>query len=225
MVYIGIPAYDGKLHWATVKGLALLAQFCAKHNIGYALDVIPGDAFIGKARNMIAHRFLKSGFRDLLYIDADIGFDVEGAVKLCTAEPPIVMGLYRMKCPEPVRYPALMIDPPERFEGDPSLIGLHYGPAGFMRIRREVLEAMAVKWPDEWYKHDAGEKIHDFFPHGRFENQFIGEDIGFCNRAKECGFKIWAAQNVKLNHYGEGKWESEWALDIVNINDAERKAA
>lgn len=224
MIYIGIPTYDGKLHWTTSKGIAHTALWCGQNNVGIAVDVIPGDAFIGKARNLIAHRFLKSNFHDLVYIDADIGFDLAGVGALCRAAPPIVMGLYRMKCPEPVRYPALMTNPPERFDGDPSLIKMHYGPAGFMRIRREVLEAMKAKWPDEWYKDGKDEKMYDFFPHGRFGNDFIGEDLQFCNRAKQCGFDIWAAQNIKLEHYGEGKWESEWALDVLNLDEARAAA-
>lgn len=224
MLYIGVPSYDGKLHWSTAKGLAALGLFCGKHNIGYAVDVIPGDAFIGKARNLIAHRFLKSEFHELLYIDADIGFDVDGVKKLCLAKPPLVMGLYRMKCPDPVRYPALMTNPPERFEGDPSLIKLHYGPAGFMRVRREVFEAMKERWPDEYYIDGKDEKRYDFFPHGRFGQAFVGEDLKFCERAKACGFDIWAAQNIRLDHYGEGKWDSEWALDVLNIDEARAAA-
>jgi len=217
-LYVGIPAYDGKLHGATVGGIAQLAMLCGKNGIGFAVDVVPHDAFIGRARSLVAKRFLESGFRDLLYVDADIGFDAVGAVQVCQAKAEIVMGLYRMKEDGPnesqkLKFPALLSDPIERHPDDQGLIGVEYGPAGFMRVRREVFEAMKEKWPDEWFE-DANGRIHDFFPAGRVGNGFFGEDIAFCMRAKECGFKLWAAQGVGLKHFGEKSWGSRWQIDI-----------
>lgn len=220
MVYIGIPTYDHKLHWRTEKGLEEVEMYCAKNKIGFAVDVIPGDAFVGKARDVIAHRFLKSGFRDLFFIDADVGFDVEGFARICKAEPPIVMGLYQMKMKPPVRYPAMLFDPVERHASDRNLIKLQNGPAGFMRIRREVFDAMKAKWPEEYYINMGAERVHEFFPAGRVKNHWFGEDIQFCQRAQACGFDIWALQHVKLTHSGEYCWESEWAIDQAVVMEA-----
>lgn len=220
MVYIGIPTYDHKLHWRTEKGLEELEAYCLKNKIGFAVDVIPGDAFVGKARDVLAHRFLKSGFRDLLFIDADVGFDAHGAAALCKAEPPIVMGLYRQKTPPPARFPAMLFDPIERHPSDRGLVKLQNGPAGFMRIRREVFEAMKQKWPEEYYVNAGAEHIHEFFPCGRVGHHWFGEDIQFCQRAQECGFDIWAKQNIKLTHSGEFCWESEWAIDQLQVLEA-----
>jgi hypothetical protein len=220
MVYFGIPTYDSKLHWTTVAGLMETARACGEKKIGVAIDVIPGDAFIGKARNLIAHRFMKSNFRDLVFVDADVGFDLAGIEALCKAEPPIVMGLYRMKCPLPERYPALLYDPIVRHPSDRRLVKLQYGPAGFLRIRREVFEAMKAKWPDQYYVSEGEEMIYDFFPSGREVNHFTGEDLNFCIRSQVCGFDVWAMQDVKLTHSGESKWESRWAIDVLKIAEA-----
>lgn len=227
-LYVGIPSYDGKLHGATVGGIAQLGLLCGKHGIGFSVDIIPHDAFIGRARNLVAKRFLESGFRDLLYIDADIGFDAVGAVKVCQSPAEIVMGLYRMKEDGPnetqkLKFPAQLSNPLKRHPEDPSLIGIDYGPAGFMRVRREVFEAMQKKWPDEWYE-DANGRMHDFFPAGRTGNAFWGEDISFCMRAKECGFDIWAAQGIGLRHFGEKEWPSRWQIDILQ-EEQEKEAA
>ena len=222
MIFIAIPTYDHKIHWTCTTGIVQTAHYCAKEGIGFACDVIPGDAFIGKARNLLVHRFLKTEARDLIFIDADVGFNVEGIIKLCTTVPPIVMGLYQMKKPPPVRYPALLCDPIERHESDPSLVKLQYGPAGFMRIRREVFEAMIKEWPDDWYEYDGeeDEKVYDFFPHGRIGHDFAGEDINFCNRVKSLGFDIWAAQDIELTHSGENAWKSKWAIDVLKAEEA-----
>ena len=219
MVFIGIPTYDEKLHWKTTSGLINFARYCGEKKVGLAVDVIPGDAFISKARSLIAHRFLKSNFRDLVFIDADIGFNAFDVARLCKAEAPIVCGLYRMKKNE-VRYPALLFDPIVRNQQDPSLIKLQYGPTGFMRIRREVFEAMMKKWPNEYYVNVGEQKVYDFFPAGRDGINFTGEDINFCKRAQACGFDIWAMQNVEMEHVGEKSWDSNWSIDSLQIQEA-----
>jgi len=220
MLYIAIPTYNGQLHWTTVAGIAQIARVCGERKIGFAVDVIPGDAFVGKARNLLVHRFLKSGFRDLVFVDADVGFTAEGITKLCEAEPPLVMGLYRMKCPPPTRFPALLYDPVIRHPSNPDLVKLQYGPAGFMRVRREVFEAMQEKWPNEYYVNAGEESLFDYFPCGRVGNHFTGEDLNFCIRAEQCGFDVWAHQGIELKHTGEHCWESNWAIDQLQLAEA-----
>lgn len=211
-IFIGIPTYDGKLHHTTVKGLMQTALFCGQSQIGIALEVIPHDAFIGRARNLIAKRFLDSNFGDLLFVDADIGFGLREVVALGKMNADIVVGLYRMKT-EKMKYPAALFDPIERHPEDRNAFKLQYGPTGFMKIRRVVLETMMAKWPDEWYSDDNG-RIMDFFPHGRVGNHFIGEDIRFCQRAIECGFDVFAYQGLTFSHTGDMTWETTWQLDV-----------
>lgn len=220
MIYIGIPSYSSTLHANTVAGLLDLRHICAVNNIGFALDVIHHNAFVGHGRNQVVNRFLRSGFRDLMFIDADIGFDAESAVKLCRAEPEIVMGLYRMK-KDKVQYPAMFHEPHETHPSDPNLIRMKDGPAGFMRIRREVFEAMEKAWPDEWYIDGATkEKTFDHFPGGRHGNSFSSEDVAFCARARALGIPVWAMQGIRLDHSGEKTWNSRWQMTQATIEDA-----
>lgn len=214
MLFIGIPTYNGLLHHTTVAGLTQTTHLCAKLNIGVAIEIIPHDAFIGKARSLIAKRFMESGATDLLFIDADIGFSAKDVITVCRPDADIVMGLYRMKVQGNPRFPALLVEPTVRNEKDPSLIKLQYGPAGFMRIRRNVIEKMMEEFSDEYFTDDENGKIYDLFPHGREGNAFYGEDVNFCRRAQQCGFDLWAAQNIPLTHIGEASWNSQWNFDL-----------
>jgi len=223
-VYIGIPSYDGKLHWTTSQGLVGTTHVCAKNSIGIAVDIIPHDAFIGKARNTLVNRFMASGMSDLVFVDADIGFEPHGIVDLCKAAPDIVMGLYLMKSEKP-RYSALMTDPVIRHPSDMRLIKIQYGPAGFMRIRRSVIEKMIAQWPEEYYHDGAAGKVYDLFQHGRYGHAFTGEDIKFCERAITCGLDIWAMQGIKLQHFGEKSWDSNWQIDIHAVGAAPEMGA
>lgn len=216
---LAIPSYDGKIHYDTARGVSQTSHFCGKNGIGLSIDIRPHDAFIGKARSILCEKFLASGFNDLLFVDADVGFGIEEVIAICKSKADVAMGLYRMKVDgadesKQVRYPALMCDPIERHPEDDFLIKLQYGPAGFMRLRRPVLEAMIAKWPEEHFSDDSG-TIHDFFPCGRLGNSFVGEDIGFCNRVRECGLDVYGVQGLKLRHYGEKRWPSEWCIDIL----------
>lgn len=220
LIYIGTPTYDGKLHSTTVAGLLDLRHICSVNNVGFAMDVLPGNAFVGHARNQVAQRFMDSGFRDLMFIDADIGFNALDVVSLCKAEPEIVFGLYLMKQSKP-QYPGLFVDPLERHPSDSRLLKMQYGPTGFMRVRKEVFEAMMKRWPDDWYIDGATkDKTYDFFPGGRHGNNFMSEDIAFCHKAREVGFDLWAMQDIPLKHTGSKTWDSNWQMDVVQIEEA-----
>lgn len=221
-IYIGMPTYDGKLHWTTMAGIVQVARFCGEKHLSICVDVIPGDAFIGKARDTIAARFLKTEFDDLIFIDADVGFNLQGFSALMKApeDAAIVMGLYRVK-DDQLRFPGLMFDPVETHPQSARLVKMQNGPAGFMRVKRRVFEKMMERWPDEYYM--AGElKLFNFFPCGLMsQNLFKGEDIRFCERAQECGFDIWAVQNIDLDHTGPKTFEANWQV----LKPVEEKAA
>lgn len=222
VIYIGIPSYDSKIHANTMAGLLDLRHLCTANNIGFALDVIHHNAFVGHGRNQVVQRFLKSGFRDLLFIDADIGFEAIDAAAVCKAEPSIVFGMYLMKKERP-QYPALFDDPIQSHHSDPNLIKMKYGPAGFMRIRADVFKAMEAAWPDEWY-HDGAtqEKTFDHFPGGRHGNNFASEDIAFCDRARSLGIDLWAMQGIRLTHTGEKTWAAKWEMVKPEIVEYEQ---
>lgn len=211
-LFVGIPTYDGKIEYKTVRGLVQLTAFCAAKGIRFGIDVVPGDAFISKARNTIVTRFMNSGFDELLFIDADVGFDLDSCKLLLQSDADIVSGLYRVK-EDRVKFPSLLHEPIERHPKDPRLVKMQYVAAGFMRIRRKVFETMEALWPEEFYE-ALDMKIFDHFPAGRVGQHFTGEDINFCQRALKAGFDIWAVQGVKLVHTGAKGFESEWRIDV-----------
>jgi hypothetical protein len=214
-VFIGIPTYDGKIHWKTMGGLVQVARFCGEKRLSFAVDVIPGDAFIGKARDTIAQRFLESGLDDLIFIDADVGFDLAGFSSLMTApsDAAIVMGMYRVK-DDRLRFPGLMYEPIQRHPETNRLIKMQNGPGGFMRVKRHVFEKMMEEYPEDYYMCD-GKRMYSFFPCGPLDHQFKGEDIMFCERAIACGFDVWGVQDVALDHTGPKTFSANWKLDVL----------
>lgn len=221
-IFVGVPTYDGKVHWTTMGGLVQVARFCGEKRLSVCVDVIPGDAFIDKARNTIAHRFLRTEFEEVVFIDADVGFDLPAFSALMSLPGDIVMGMYRVK-DDQLRFPGLIHEPLTRHPQSRRLIKMQNGPAGFMRVKRKVFEAMRERWPDNWYH--AGElgNMHDFFECGREFHHFRGEDIKFCERAQDCGFEVWAVQDIQLDHTGPKTYRANWKLDV--LVPVEEKAA
>lgn len=225
-VYVGIATYDGKLQWQTVAGLVEFARFCGEKHLSLCVDVVPGDAFIGKARDTLAHRFLKhTDWQDFIFIDADVGFNLEGLKQLMRSDVDIVGGLYRCKTDKP-QYPGLMWPDVTVHETDKRLILMQYMPTGFLRIKRRVFEKMREQWPEDYYyaNSDPDDKQYAFFPSGRDGHAWRGEDIWFCMRAIECGFQVWACQDIELTHTGAKTWDAKWRV-LRAVDEAAEKAA
>lgn len=105
-------------------------------------------------------------------------------------------------------------------EGDYQLNALmevkHLG-TGFMRIRRHVIEGMIEKLGDAIQfnyateqDNFAGKIGHDLFPTGvdvRYAlgsggRQYLSEDWAFCELARQCGYRLYAAPWIELVHSG-----------------------
>lgn len=168
------------------------------------LDVIPHDCFIDHARDLMAHRFLSiPDASDMVMIDADVGFGFSDFETLLKVDVDVVAGVYPYK-DDDEHYPVAIQQPVDR-KG--RLIKMVYGPAGFMRIRRKVLEKLAETVPK--YTDNEHGLLHEFFPitkgHAR-----TGEDAGFCRLANAAGFKVVALEGLDLQHTGEKTWSGKW---------------
>lgn len=205
MIYIGIPSYDGKMHHSTVGGLFNVAYGIGKERVPVCLDVIPHDCFIGHARNLMAKRFLSiPDATDMVMIDADVGFSASDFDALMKVKADIVCGVYPFK-KDDEHYPVAAVEPLER-KG--RLVKLIYGPAGFMRIRRGVLEKLKEKV--EVFQDENHGLMHDFFPCGRDGFVFRGEDNAFCKLSAQNGFEVWGLEGLELFHTGDKTWKGNW---------------
>ena len=171
--------------------------------------MIPHDAFIGRARNLMVKRFLECGASDLVFIDADIGFCVDDFIKLMKADGDIVCGVYRYK-KDDLAWPHMEYQPIEK-KGD--LVRIHHAGCGFMRVKRNVFERIKKANPDNVYRDDVHGDTYDFFPAGRIDNKFYGEDVIFCKAAEQNGFKIWGLQGLNLKHTGSKTWQAAWSAE------------
>lgn len=88
-LFVGVPMYGGMCTGLFTKSMVDLGHKCAHYGIELRQYYLFNESLIQRARNYIAHAFMKSDSTHLMFIDADIGFnpdDVLGMLALQSDE-------------------------------------------------------------------------------------------------------------------------------------------
>lgn len=197
-----------KANWAVCMFNALVAGV-------FGADVVIeriSDSHANRACCRAATLFLATDCTDMLIIDADTLFVPRDIEKILSHDKPLVCGIYPKKSDDapPCLGPLLTGVPTDDENG---LVEMRWAGRGFMRIRREVFEAMKESngGPALEY-HQNGETEHEFFSSGPIEGdvtfvaagqrEWVSEDILFCVRAKALGFPCMVDSRIALMHEG-----------------------
>lgn len=215
---IGLPAYDHKVGVKMAVALMKLAQKVQEHGIHIEVNSVCGCSVVSRARNLIAHEFLKSNADHLMFIDSDMTFDADSVLRLMAwnQDKPIVAGAYEARKPGKVYILSLDGDKDSVMMDPMGLVRARRVATGFMMIQRKVLETLKEKHP-EWEHLDntSNEKLHAFFDFACTPEGYIGEDFLFCERAREAGFSVWIDPTVKLGHMGITEFQSDFGNDVL----------
>lgn len=179
-IFIATPCYGGQLTEAYFRSTIRLLTFCNQHQIPVAFGTIANESLVTRARNVLVAYFLQSNFTRLMFIDADIEFQLEDVIKLIAHDKDVVVGAYPKKgvnwqrIRESVRGTHDSLDDKQiaSFGSDYAinfkfinrdakqiaiengLIRLHDGATGFMMIKREVIDKMIEAYPELKYNND-----------------------------------------------------------------------
>lgn len=148
------------------------------------------------ARNELAQMALDGDYTHLWFMDDDHAFAPDLLKRLASHNVPLITPLCLARvAPFPLVSYALTEDRkahlPIDLAGVPGegLVEIHAGGCAGMLIAREVLEATR-SWADE-----------DKVTTGKwFEYGEVSEDVLFCAKARECGFKLYADLGARLGH-------------------------
>lgn len=176
------------------------------------LGTCSGCCYVQFARNRLVWDFLKTDADVLFFIDDDVSWNAEDALKLIESDDPVVAGVYRMK-KDAEEYPVVIFTDGEdraivRKDGAIAAWGV---PAGMLRIKREVIEKLIAAHPEKHYydvidgKQEDG--LFDLFPQGVYGSRWVGEDYAFCQMWRELDGQIWVLPNMTLGHHaGNDAW-------------------
>jgi hypothetical protein len=147
------------------------------------------------ARRNLTDIFLKSDFDYAWWVDSDMKFPIDAPIKLLKRQVALVGANYRRRrFPNPGftgmmgsagKYTELVTE-----DNSPAMQKVDVLPHGCVMVHRSVYE----KIPQPHY-------LQDYIPEINLE---IGEDIYFCNKAKEAGFDVWCDHELskEISHIG-----------------------
>lgn len=187
MIVLGVPTMGS----IPVKVIGCIDNLIMKREV---IPYYTEYSLIYDARRLIMQYALDKG-ADLLFLDSDICFPLEGFDRLLNHSTDICSGLYwdRHGSGEPIAYKKVLPstwyrkDPVvERIDTIENYMQVDGVGLGFCLIRYNVLEAF------------AGDKHNPFEPFGN-----LGEDFSFLYRCRKKGFKIMLDTSFELKHLGE----------------------
>lgn len=173
---------------------------------GYAVRRLYGYSQIDRARNRLATDALAEGFEELMWIDSDMAFLPESVDRLRAHNLPIVGALYPTKVEKKLTS-ALLPDTQSVVLGQGGgLIEITYAATGFLLTRRQVYLDIQEKERLPLCNQRLGQPTWPFFlpmiiPDGD-GHTYLGEDFAFCERARRCGYKLFADTTIRLEHIG-----------------------
>lgn len=189
-VFFGTPSYSKTLSVDYNRSMVLSAILLTKLGIEMHQHVLAGNCFLGMARNAIVEAFLASTATDLIFVDADVGFDAKVLPRILSYEQEIVGGLVPKRDTES-----------ESCYHQNAMTGVIENglfqslelPTAFMRIKRSAFDRL--KKP--------------YFRAESSEDEF-GEDIYFCRRWCETGAHLWIDSDIDFTHRGSRAWRGNF---------------
>lgn len=150
------------------------------------------------ARNRIVKDALRQGANYLFFLDSDVHPPENALIRLINWRLPIVSGLYYSKRGYPGVWRLL---PDGKFTPTPvqenSLMEVDGVPAGCLLVDMEVFRKVPFPW-FRWTSEDPESE------------EGLSEDLFFCKKVREMGFKIFCDTTVKCYHEVLVKADPYW---------------
>lgn len=190
-IFVATPCYGGMLNEAYFRSVIRTLTFFNQHQIPLAFGTIANESLVTRARNVLLAYFLQSNYTRLLFIDADIEFQVEDVLKLVAHNKDVVVGAYPKKgvnwqriregvtqtseTLEDKQIAALGSDYAINFKFldmnskqiaiERGLIKLHDAGTGFMMIKRAAIDKLIAAYPELKYNNDlnTGQDLQEYF--------------------------------------------------------------
>lgn len=182
--FFATPCYGGQLMEPYFRSVVKLLTFFNQHSIPLAFGTIANESLVTRARNVLLAYFLASDYTHLVFIDADIEFQVEDILKLYAHDKDVIVGAYPKKgvawqrIKDTVNTPeyadaklndreiaAFGSDYAINFKFvnredrtiavENGIVKLHDAGTGFMMIKREAILKLIRAYPELKYNNDV----------------------------------------------------------------------
>jgi hypothetical protein len=207
-IFIATPAFDGRVH--IPYALSLSDTIFALKTNGYNVKpyITASGSLLVAERNRAVQAFWDSGCDYMFCIDSDLGWPAQAVLAMLNQDKEFICGVYPVRGSggKDFTYRPVSNDG-ATVVTENHLVKMLYVPAGFMIIKRSVIEKMRNKFPELYYcpKDPRNKELpgYCFFNTEVWEGEFWGEDYTFCRRAREVGVDIWCDPLIEFDHAGD----------------------
>jgi hypothetical protein len=177
---------------------------------------IGGNGLVALVRNKLAtaYRADFDKFENLFYIDDDVDWQPRKVLEFISRSEPVIIGCYPRKV-DPASPPEFAVDFMIDAGGDAvqrdGLVRVgSVGAAGFMRVKRWVVDRVAEKFGtfvDKTTDKPFADRYLNLFQDGPDgKGEWNGEDVTFIRRCISLGIEVWCDPNAELGHRGSWVW-------------------
>lgn len=209
-IFLCTTSTTGEVSGPYTVALADSIMALAEAGIGVEYCLIAENCHVDDARNEAVREFLLSDCTDLVFTDADVGWQSSDMVALVTYDRDLVAGVYpKRTLDDDEVFPVFPIfGKPIQAEAD-GLVEVAGAPTGFMRIRRHVIEKIVAEEPRRfWGQSQTRDEAphHIVFERTYADNARWSGDYSFCRRWRRLGGKVFVAPEMNLMHQGTKEW-------------------
>lgn len=203
-IFLGTPAYSGKVNAQFAISLAETYCDLARNNIECDIRLNCSGSLLCAERNRLVDTFLKSDCTHMLCVDSDLGWPFQCVRGLLSHDLDFVGGVYPTRRENAFLFRPIFNDDKSIRKTEKGLLEMESIPAGFMLLKRQMLEKMVRHFPHLYFspKDPTKPSGYALFNTEVINEEFWGEDYVFCLRARQAGFQIWVDPCIEFDHDG-----------------------
>lgn len=199
LIYIATPCMSGEVWVGYMKSAISTFMLLSKKGYEIQHDAMSACSNICVARNVMLQDFMDSKATAILFIDADLSWPAEAALRLIESPHDVIGGAYPAKQDQAGFLVKVRPGATRLLEAD----GL---PGGFLKITRRAVMKMQERFVDLKCTYKGDREMFTLFDNGIFDGEYLGEDFAFTRRWQQCGGKAFVDPDIEFEHYGRKAW-------------------
>lgn len=214
-VLIATPAYDGRIVAWYVTALCNAINMSAEHGIKFDPIFNCYDSLIQRARNGLLRHAVENNYDGLLWIDSDIVWDPETAIKLVNSGHDAVGLPCVLKSTTEESYNIGVSS--KNFQLQDGYLEVDFVGTGFLYLSKKALGHL---WDNATIFLDGDTERRWLISPTVIKNGVLtGEDVDMCERLRDGGFKIFIDPSKTCGHIGFSTYTGDFNKFLKQVND------
>jgi|SRR3990167_1997732 len=219
-VILGTPSHDGKVDVYYAHSLVESVRLCSRINIDLRPLFLAYDSMLQNVRNDLVAAAVKFGFDDLIFADADQGWNPEWIPKLLSYPVDCVGAAVVKKTDKEELYNVRTTGGPLSFtthETAPILTAQDMAlGCGFIRLSKKAFTAL---WDnaEEYVGYKGKEPSRWIFDIRPVNGELVGEDVLMSDKLRKLGIATWVDPHMTCSHIGVKKYDGDFASYLAKL--------